>query len=201
MTLRRFPTAPSGSLFPSALFFTVCVFQSALSRLAPGAQDVFLMPRRCGAFRPHLLTPRFRPPFFTVCFFQSACHASPRALGTFPLCPDIAAPAACSFSVLLFAPDRYQKTAPAAAAAGLFKNFFCVDSAFRRADAPRLICVETARPPSSPPCGTGSGFFSWPARRPAPRHGIPCFPAKSAPPPGSTDGQRHTASFSSGSDR
>ena len=73
MTLRRFPTAPSGSLFPSALFFTVCVFQSALSRLAPGAQDVFLMPRRCGAFRPHLLTPRFRPP----CFLQSAFFKAP----------------------------------------------------------------------------------------------------------------------------
>lgn len=44
MTLRRFPTAPSGSLFPSALFFTACVFQSALSRPAPGTQRVSPMP-------------------------------------------------------------------------------------------------------------------------------------------------------------
>ncbi len=158
LTLRRLPTAPSDSPFPSA-------------------------------------------PFFKAAFFKTPCRTPSRAPGALPLYPDAAALAACSFSVLLFALDRYQKTTPASAAAGLFKMLFCVDSAFRRADAPRLICVETARPPSSPPCGTGSGFFSWPARRPAPRRGILCFPAKSAPPPGSTDGQRHTASSSSGSDR
>ena len=201
-TLRCLPTALSDPLFPSALFFTVCVFQSALSRPVLTAQDVSLLPRRCGAFRPHLLVPCFRPPcFLQSAFFKAPCHAPPRALSAFPLCPDIAAPAACSFSVLLFTPDRYQKRPPQRRRPACSKIFFCVDSAFRRADAPRLICVETARPPSSPPCETGSGFFSWPARRPAPKHGIPCFPAKSAPPPGSTDGQRHTASFSSGSGR